>query len=153
MHAYAVSYMEPYLNKEAKVLDVGSGSGYLTCVLSHLTKKTIGIEHVPQLVQQSRINAQRAGAECLFVEGDGRLGYPQEAPYDCIHVGACFDGHPVALLDQLKAPGMLFIPIGKEEQHIIVYEKDVNGELQTKKVMGVRYVPLTSLDKQLIKSV
>lgn len=105
MHAHALQTLEPYLNPGARVLDVGSGSGYLTACFAELvaqeTGKVTGVEHVQALVSDAEENVKRDGKRGLiddgvvqFVCGDGREGYPANAPYDCIHVGAAFDGHP-----------------------------------------------------------
>jgi len=116
MHASACESLLPYLNPGAKVLDIGSGSGYLTHVLAELVKpggKVIGIDHIQELVDLATKNMAKSkeGKELLesgtveFVKGDGRKGYLEEAPYDAIHVGAAAAEHHTALTDQLKAPG------------------------------------------------
>jgi protein-L-isoaspartate(D-aspartate) O-methyltransferase len=116
MHASACESLLPYLNPGARVLDIGSGSGYLTHVLAELVKpggKVVGIEHIQELVDLAEKNMAKSkeGKEflesgtVLFVKGDGRKGYPAEAPYDAIHVGAAAAEHHKALTDQLKAPG------------------------------------------------
>lgn len=116
MHASACESLLPYLNPGAKVLDIGSGSGYLTHVLAKLVKpggKVIGIDHIQELVDLAKNNMAKSeeGKELLesgmvqFVKGDGRKGYLAEAPYDAIHVGAAAAEHHTTLTDQLKAPG------------------------------------------------
>lgn len=116
MHAAACESMLPYLRPGAKVLDVGSGSGYLTHVLAELVKpggKVVGLEHIQPLVELGTGNTRKSseGRELMdngslrYVKGDGRLGWPQEAPYDAIHVGAAAASFHQALIDQLKAPG------------------------------------------------
>ncbi|KAG9294128.1 hypothetical protein G9A89_021487 [Geosiphon pyriformis] len=158
MHAYALEYLEKYLLPGAKVLDVGSGSGYLTACLAHMvgpTGKAIGVDHIPQLVKHAEKNVKKDHPEFLesnriiFIEGDGREGYPPLAPYDCIHVGAAAGKTPRALIDQLKAPGRLFIPVGVYSQDIYVIDKDVEGNIKEQSLMGVMYVPLTDAQKQL----
>lgn len=116
MHASACESLLPYLKPGAKVLDIGSGSGYLTHVLAELVKpngRIIGIDHVQELVDLADTNMrksqegrslQESGA-AKFVKADGRLGYSHEAPYDAIHVGAAAAEHHIALTDQLKSPG------------------------------------------------
>jgi protein-L-isoaspartate(D-aspartate) O-methyltransferase len=116
MHASACESLLSYLNPGAKVLDIGSGSGYLTHVLAELVKpggRVIGIDHIQELVDLATKNMAKSkeGKELLesgavqFVKGDGRKGYLAEAPYDAIHVGAAAAEHHTALTDQLKAPG------------------------------------------------
>jgi protein-L-isoaspartate(D-aspartate) O-methyltransferase len=149
-------------------LDVGSGSGYLAAVLHHLVSpggKVVGIDHIPQLVDWSVENLKKDGlghaletGEVVIVSGDGRLGYAQEGvwyifvfcdlyidcldndlgPYDAIHVGAAAATVPSALVEQLASPGRMFIPVGTFMQFIEQVDKDVSGNISTRKVMGVR---------------
>ncbi|CAG8528129.1 5205_t:CDS:1 [Acaulospora morrowiae] len=158
MHAIALENMESFLRPGAKSLDVGSGSGYLTVCMAEMVGsegKVIGIEHIPQLVDMAKSNVQKDRPEFLesnrieFLVGDGRNGYPEEAPYDCIHVGAAAETTPQVLIDQLKSPGRLFIPVGSGSQYIYQFDKDVNGNVTKKSLMGVMYVPLTDAHKQL----
>ena len=159
MHASAAESLLPYLkaDRECRILDIGSGSGYLTAVLANLIGegKVVGIEHIEPLAKMARENmAQSAeGRKMLesgkveFVVGDGRKGYPAAGPYDAIHVGAAAKELHPELVDQLKAPGRLFIPVEDEggwgSQYIWVVDKDENGEVRKRRDMGVRYVPLT----------
>jgi protein-L-isoaspartate(D-aspartate) O-methyltransferase len=116
MHAAAAESLLPYLKPGAKVLDVGSGSGYLTHVLAEIVNpggKVVGIEHIQPLVDMGTTNTQksREGRDLMevggikYVKGDGREGWAQDAPYDAIHVGAAAAGFHQKLIDQLKAPG------------------------------------------------
>ncbi|KAF8156019.1 Pcmt1-prov protein [Crassisporium funariophilum] len=159
MHAYASEHLLPYLHTGAKVLDVGSGSGYLAAVLHHLVSpgcKVVGIDHIPELVDWSVENLKKDGlghalesGELVMVAGDGRLGYPQGGPYDAIHVGAAAPTVPSALIDQLASPGRMFIPVGSFMQYIEQIDKDAQGNVSKKRIMGVRYVPLTDRDMQV----
>ncbi|KAI8332318.1 pcmt1 protein [Chlamydoabsidia padenii] len=157
MHAYALEHLEEYLQPNMKALDVGSGSGYLTACISEMVGsggKVIGIEHIQELVTLSDRNMKKqhghwiASGQVEFIVGDGRLGYPSEAPFDCIHVGAAAESKPTNLIAQLKAPGRLFAPIGTSEQCIMVYDKKADGTVEETKIMGVMYVPLTDVAKQ-----
>jgi protein-L-isoaspartate(D-aspartate) O-methyltransferase len=116
MHASACESLLEYLKPGSKVLDVGSGSGYLTHVLAELVKPNgtvIGVDHIQGLVDLATKNMRQSkeGRELLdsgvvkFVKADGRLGYPEGGPYDAIHVGAAAVEHHKALEEQLKAPG------------------------------------------------
>ncbi|KIJ95072.1 hypothetical protein K443DRAFT_683319 [Laccaria amethystina LaAM-08-1] len=158
MHAYASEHLLPYLNPGARVLDVGSGSGYLAAVLHHLVSpggKVVAIDHIPALVDWSVQNLKNDGlgaaidkGELVLVAGDGRQGYASAGPYDAIHVGAAAASVPQSLIDQLASPGRMFIPVGTFMQFIEQIDKDKNGKLTRTKVMGVRYVPLTDKEKQ-----
>jgi protein-L-isoaspartate(D-aspartate) O-methyltransferase len=155
MHASACESLLPHLSPGSRVLDIGSGSGYLTAVFANLVGPSgtvIGIEHIQSLVTLSENNMRKSesGRQMLdsgqvkFVKGDGRKGWKEGAPYDAIHVGAAAAEHHEELTEQLKAPGRLFVPV--EEgwmQHIWVVDKDKDGKVERKKLYGVQYVPLT----------
>lgn len=128
MHANAAESLLDFLRPGAKVLDVGSGSGYLTHVLAELVKPggtVVGIEHIQPLVDLATKNTRKSaeGRELMdnlgitYVKGDGRKGWTGkggEEGYDAIHVGAAAVGFHQELIDQLKAPGrsVLYLPCG-----------------------------------------
>lgn len=116
MHASACESLLPYLKPGSRVLDVGSGSGYLSHVLAELVKpggQVVGVDHIQPLVDLSTANTRKSqegkelmdGGGIKYVKADGRLGYPAGAPYDAIHVGAAAADFHQPLIDQLKAPG------------------------------------------------
>lgn len=171
MHGHACEYLVEYLRPGARVLDIGSGSGYLTHVLANLVTgspgapdqgQVVGIDHIPELVELAQTNmnkssegrALQASGQVKFITADGRLGWKEGAPYDAIHVGAAAEKiHPV-LIEQLRAPGRLFIPVESENdgsalswlgggQYIWVVDKKADGSVQKEKVFQVSYVPLT----------
>lgn len=123
MHASACESLLPFLYPGSRVLDIGSGSGYLTHVLAKLIGnegegKVVGVDHIQGLVDLATTNMQKSadGQEMLkngkvrFVKADGRKGWAEGGPYDAIHVGAAAtEAHPT-LLDQLKAPGRFVVP-------------------------------------------
>ncbi|KAF1923556.1 protein-L-isoaspartate O-methyltransferase, partial [Didymella exigua CBS 183.55] len=155
MHAAACESLLPLLYPGARVLDIGSGSGYLTAVLAQLVGaggRVVGIDHVQPLVDMARANMAQseAGREMLesgrvnFVLGDGREGWAEGAPYDAIHVGAAAAEHHAALTAQLKAPGRLFVPVcDGPRQHIWLVDKREDGTVEQTRLYGVQYVPLT----------
>ena len=154
----------PYLRPGGKVLDVGSGSGYLVAVLHELVTpggKVVGIDHIPELVQDSIANLKKDGweeamkkGEIVMITGDGRFGFPEGGelpflltlnaseqclgPYDAIHVGAAASKVPQALIDQLAKGGRMFIPVGTFMQNIEHIDKDEHGNIRQEQVMGVR---------------
>ncbi|CAI5464551.1 unnamed protein product [Closterium sp. Yama58-4] len=159
MHGYCLAFLENHLQPGNRVLDVGSGSGYLTAVMALLvgpTGRAVGVEHIPELVERSRA-AVRAGRAAELMEGgqlsiheaDGREGYPDAGPYDAIHVGAAAPELPQALVDQLKPGGRMVIPVGRFMQDLEVIDKGADGAVTRTTAMGVRYVPLTAKEKQL----
>ncbi|KAL4923288.1 protein-L-isoaspartate O-methyltransferase [Aspergillus undulatus] len=175
MHGHACEYLINYLRPGSHVLDIGSGSGYLTHVLANLVVGTpsnggpkgqvIGVDHIQDLVSLAHDNMSRSegGKKLLdtgsvkFIKADGRRGWPEGAPYDAIHVGAAAEElHPL-LVEQLKAPGRMFIPVSAEGtpasvalgggQYIWVVDKKEDGSIHKEKVFSVSYVPLTDSPK------
>ncbi|CAK7230162.1 hypothetical protein SBRCBS47491_007492 [Sporothrix bragantina] len=173
MHAMAVKYLGEYvLGGDAKgqgkrILDIGSGSGYLTHILAELAGEdgaVVGVEHIPALCEQARQNMGKSeeGRRLLetgrvkFIVGDGRLGAPSSGEsagpaggtFDAIHVGASAATLPQALVDQLRSPGRMFIPVNDEgdtegNQSVWTIDKADDGTVTKTRLFGVRYVPLT----------
>jgi len=143
----------------ARALDVGSGSGYLAACMASVvgpSGKVVGIDHVQELVEESRKNVAKDGKQSLLdsgnlvlVRGDGRLGLPQHGPYDAIHVGAAAPTLPPALVEQLRPRGRLIIPVGVHSQELLQVDKAEDGRVTCKSLTGVRYIPLTDLSTQI----
>ncbi|XP_010695993.1 protein-L-isoaspartate O-methyltransferase isoform X2 [Beta vulgaris subsp. vulgaris] len=159
MHAMCLELLKDKLQPGMHALDVGSGTGYLTACFAMMVGpkgRAVGIEHIPELVTWSIENIKKSEAAPLLEEGslsvhvgDGRLGYPEAAPYDAIHVGAAAPEIPKALVEQLKPGGRLVIPVGTFFQDLQVIDKEQDGSLSTRTETSVRYVPLTSREEQL----
>jgi len=158
MHAMCLEILLPNLKNGARVLDVGSGSGYLTAAMAHLVKPdghVYGVEHVPELVKFARNNVQKddakLGAYVTFLTGDGRVGYPDKAPFDAIHVGAAAPQIPKDLINQLKVGGRMIIPVGERfgGQQLILVKKTSETDYESEVITHVMYVPLTDLNKQV----
>ncbi|XP_075493109.1 protein-L-isoaspartate O-methyltransferase 1-like isoform X2 [Primulina tabacum] len=159
MHAMCLELLENHLKPGMHALDVGSGTGYLTACFAIMVEqqgRAVGVEHIPELVESSTRNIQRSAAAELLKEGplsvhvgDGRLGWPDFAPYDAIHVGAASPEIPPALVEQLKPGGRLVIPVGNIFQDLQVVDKNMDGSLSVRSETSVRYVPLTSREAQL----
>ncbi|KAF6157519.1 hypothetical protein GIB67_004457 [Kingdonia uniflora] len=159
MHATCLQLLEDNLQPGMHALDVGSGTGYLTACFALMVGPqghAAGVEHIPELVASSITNIQNSLAAPLLKDGsisvhvgDGRLGWPEFAPYDAIHVGAAAPEIPQPLIDQLKPGGKLVIPVGNIFQDLKIVEKNIDGSLSIRNETSVRYVPLTSKDAQL----
>ena len=144
---YIVALMTDMLELEADdiVLEIGTGSGYQTAVLSQLCKQVYTIEYLPALADAAKVRLQRLGyanIECRT--GNGYDGWPEHAPYDGIIVTAAASHIPRPLVDQLKPGGHLVIPVGRAHmyQELALVNKDENGEISVKDVLGVAFVPL-----------
>lgn len=158
MHAFALEAAASRLRSGARVLDVGSGSGYLAVCFAELVKpagRVVGIDHIDALVEQSIRNTRRAHGALLdsgalqFVAADGRHGYPPHAPYDLIHVGAASERIPEPLLAQLAPGGLLIIPVGEHSQAMRLVTRGPDGGFTEREGLPVRYVPLTDRRTQL----
>ncbi|MFH4978953.1 hypothetical protein AB6A40_005662 [Gnathostoma spinigerum] len=160
MHASALEMLKDHLTEGDRALDVGSGSGYLTVCMAKMvgrTGKVVGIDHINELVEQSKRNILKNHSDLLesgrvvMVVGDGREGYKDEAPYKAIHVGAAAPEIPPMLVEQLASGGRMLIPVGAAHgnQRFLQVDKDLSGKVTVQDLMGVIYVPLTSRERQL----
>ncbi|XP_061956184.1 protein-L-isoaspartate O-methyltransferase 1-like [Populus nigra] len=159
MHATCLQLLEENLKSGMHVLDVGSGTGYLTACFALMVGpqgRAVGVEHIPELAGSSIKNIKKSAAAPLLKDGslsihvgDGRQGWPEFAPYDAIHVGAAAPEIPQPLLDQLKPGGRMVIPVGNIFQDLKVIDKNEDGSISVRSETSVRYVPLTSRDAQL----
>ncbi|KAI8851796.1 Pcmt1-prov protein [Chytridium lagenaria] len=159
MHAVCLEFLWDNLKPGCKVLDVGSGSGYLVAAMAYMVRgnggKAVGVEHIPELVAFSQANVAKDCPELVeegslkIMAADGRLGSPEDGPFDCIHVGAAAPTIPDALIEQLKPGGRLVLPVGTETQEMMVIYKDEDGNIHKKTEFRARYVPLTSRENQL----
>jgi protein-L-isoaspartate(D-aspartate) O-methyltransferase len=127
-----------------KVLEIGTGSGYQSAVLSRLAKEVYSIEIVPELARESAERLRKLGYGNVTVrEGDGYRGWPEHAPFDAILVTAAPDRIPQPLLDQLGPGGRMVIPVGSFFQELKVLSKDRDGKITEKDILPVRFVPMT----------
>ena len=160
MHAFALEHLAPFCTKGAKILDIGSGSGYLTVALSKMTNDTglvVGVEHIPELYEFGLNNVKKHHSNLLnnkkiiFVNQDGRKGCAQYGPYKVIHVGAASERVPRELIEQLDINGRMFIPIGPagENQNIYLIDRDQNGKISYKSVLSVCYGMLQDKETQI----
>jgi protein-L-isoaspartate(D-aspartate) O-methyltransferase len=130
----------------ARVLEVGTGSGYQAAILAALGARVFSIEIVPALAARARAALDAAGYGAVETRvGDGYRGWPEAAPFDAIIVTAAPDHVPPALVAQLKPGGRLVIPVGPTTfaQELLVIRKDSDGRAVTQRTLPVRFVPLT----------
>ncbi|HSM93099.1 MAG TPA: protein-L-isoaspartate(D-aspartate) O-methyltransferase [Anaeromyxobacteraceae bacterium] len=135
------------LKGSERVLEIGTGSGYQAAILSRLCERVFTVELLPALSARARTTLAALGvANVEYRQGDGALGWPEEAPFDGILVTAAALRTPPALVAQLKAGGRLLIPIGAEHdvQYIHLLRKDAAGEVVDRALCAVRFVPLRS---------
>ncbi len=128
-----------------KVLEVGAGSGYAAAVIGRIAKKVIAIERHHELVELARQRMERLGYDNVeVVEGDGTLGWPEEAPFDAIVAAASGSHVPQSWIAQLRPGGRIVMPIGEpqEVQSLVKITKDEDGTLHREDLGGVRFVPL-----------
>lgn len=131
------------------VLEIGTGSGYQAAVLAMLVKRVYTMDIVDALATQAATRLQRLGYDNVEVRvGNGRLGWPEHAPYDAILVAAAAPDIPPELLAQLKPGGTLVIPVGgtRASQELLVLSKDAQGRVHERSVLPVVFVPLTGAE-------
>ncbi|MGR9073655.1 MAG: protein-L-isoaspartate(D-aspartate) O-methyltransferase [Gammaproteobacteria bacterium] len=149
---YIVALMTDLLEPTAddSVLEIGTGCGYQTAVLSELVKQVYSVEIVAEL---SRDAAQRL--KSLHYDnvttriGNGYRGWPEFAPYDGIIVTAAATHIPQALVDQLKPGGRMVLPVGLPYAHqeLILLKKDDKGDTEVSDILAVAFVPLVDVDE------
>jgi protein-L-isoaspartate(D-aspartate) O-methyltransferase len=130
------------------VLEIGTGLGYQTAILSRLARKVYSIEIIEELGRQAKQRLRRQG--CTNVElkiANGYYGWSEYAPFDKVIVTAAPDLIPPPLIQQLKTGGKLVIPAGlPDAQTLILVEKPSNGGVTTKKILPVRFSQLESAE-------
>jgi protein-L-isoaspartate(D-aspartate) O-methyltransferase len=134
------------LQPGARVLEVGTGSGYQTAILAELAQEVVTLEVVEDLAAGAAAKLGELGyrnVDCRV--GDGAAGCPERAPFDAILVTAAAQSIPPALIDQLSPSGRLVIPIGGDPlaQDLFLIEKDQQGGVHQRRLFPVAFVPLT----------
>ncbi len=149
---YIVALMSDLLAVQPghRVLEIGTGSGYQTAVLSLLCETVYSMDLVPALTDSAAARLKRLGYHNVRVRsGNGYAGWPEHAPYDGIMVTAAATHIPEALIEQLKPGGRLVIPVGMPfmAQELMLVEKDAHGQTDVREVLGVAFVPL--IDREI----
>ncbi len=125
-----------------RVLEVGTGCGYQAAVLSHIATQVYSIERIAALLEIARTNLRPLRIPNLrLAYGDGYKGLLEAAPFDAIVVAAAAPEMPVELTRQLAPGGRLIVPVGLEEQRLILIERRDRGLVETV-LEPVRFVPM-----------
>ena len=143
---YMTALMAEVLELEGRetVLEIGAGSGYAAAVLGALAAKVISLEIVDPLAERARENLRRTGRDrnITVISGDGSCGYLAAAPYDAISVAAGAPEIPLALLEQLRDPGILAIPVGQFDDQELRVVRKCGGKIESRVATLCRFVPL-----------
>jgi protein-L-isoaspartate(D-aspartate) O-methyltransferase len=143
---YVVAYMTEQLDVEPqhRILEIGTGSGYQTAILSRLAREVLSIERYRTLADNARERLKTlAYANVTVLAGDGFTGAPDRAPFDRIIVTAAAEEVPDALVEQLGEGGKMVLPLGPRNgtQHIVKLAKTAGG-MTRQNLIAVRFVPL-----------
>jgi protein-L-isoaspartate(D-aspartate) O-methyltransferase len=149
---YIVALMTEMLDVDHDdiVLEIGTGSGYQAAVLSTIVKELYTIEIIEELGLQAAELLKSLGYDNVKVKvSDGGLGWPEKAPFDAIIVTAAAPKIPEPLIKQLKPGGRMVIPVDNNfySQDLLIVEKDEAGNIETRKTIPVRFVPLVEGEK------
>jgi protein-L-isoaspartate(D-aspartate) O-methyltransferase len=150
--AVMTDLLEP--EPQHRVLEIGTGCGYQTAVLSQLVGELFSVELEEALASEAVHRLARLGCDNVAVRvGNGALGWPAQAPFDRIMVTAASEVVPEALLEQLRPGGRMVLPLGRAQptpdgrepwQRLVVLEKQESGRLHRRDLLPVRFVPLRS---------
>lgn len=142
---YIVAYMTEAaaISPQAKVLEIGTGSGYQAAILGELAAEVYTIEIIPELAERARRTLGELGYANVQVKtGNGYEGWAEHAPYDAIVVTAAPDEVPHALIDQLGMNGKMVIPVGAGDQEMTIIARTAAGVIE-KRTIPVSFVPMT----------
>jgi protein-L-isoaspartate(D-aspartate) O-methyltransferase len=142
---YIVAAMLAHLVVEAtdRVLEIGTGSGYVTALLSLLAAEVYSVERHARLAALAESTLYRLQYRNVKIRiGDGRLGWVEFAPFDAILVSAATPEMPPALFDQLREGGRMMVPVGPSSSQELQLILKVGGRAEVKTLEGCRFVPL-----------
>lgn len=126
-----------------RVLEVGTGSGYQTVLLSKLAAQVFSIERVAPLLEKAReVLRDCVVRNVSFLLGDGTIGWREYGPYDAILVSAAAPAIPQPLLDQLAVGGNLLIPLGERDAQMLTMVTRLSDRYERRDIVPVRFVPL-----------
>ncbi len=131
------------LTSSENVLEIGTGCGYQSAVLSLLAKEVHTVEILPELAESAAERLQRLGYSNVHVQcGDGTLGWAESGPYDAILIAAAAPGVPEPLVQQLAEGGRLIAPVGDEDKQELQLITKREGQLVVRQRGPCRFVPL-----------
>ena len=128
-----------------KILEIGSGSGWQTAIIAKLVGdgQIFTVERHEELANFAEKNLQKLGIQnAKIIHGDGKLGLPQESPFDRIIITAACNKFPEELLNQLTLDGLIIAPIGENIQSLVLFKKTSKGIEEIKNQDGYVFVPL-----------
>lgn len=132
-----------------KVLEVGTGSGYVTALLFYLAGQVLSVERYADLAATAAGTLTKLGyTNVRVLTGDGSLGLPADAPFDAILVSAAAQSIPPALIEQLRDGGRMVIPVGSFEAQELQFICKIDGQPLITRLEPVRFVPLISSTEQ-----
>jgi protein-L-isoaspartate(D-aspartate) O-methyltransferase len=138
------------INPDDRVLEVGTGSGYVTALLAELAADVVSIERHASLAESARdLLATMGYKNVTVITGDGSRGFPECAPYNAIIVSAAALELPCKLAAQLAEGGRMILPIGPSESQQLQLIRKKNGELEIIPRELCRFVPLVSNGTQI----
>ena len=151
---FIVAHMSELLaaDNTHKILEIGTGSGYQTAVLSHLGRRIFTIECHRELHTAAQRKFDELELDNIVTKvGDGYDGWPEQAPFDRIIVTAAASEIPPTLLNQLAMGGRMVVPVGdtRESQKITVVDRTDKG-FEQEQTLPVRFVPLVRLNEDMI---
>jgi len=131
------------LRQEDRVLEIGTGSGYMTALLAELAAEVISMERHRDLAERARaILLQLGYRNVQIIVADGSLGYPPTAPYDCIIASAAAPNIPPALVEQLSEGGEMVIPVGPPHAQQLQLVRKISGKAVITPLDPCRFVPM-----------
>ncbi len=149
---YIVAYMLQALKLTGieRVLEIGSGSGYQSALLARLCEKVYTVEIIPELVARFEALIDQLGLVNITIRcGDGYIGWPNAAPFDRIVVSAAPSQVPQPLIEQLTAGGRMILPLGDFDQQLLLIQKTATGRIARRKLVPVKFVPMTGLAEKI----
>jgi protein-L-isoaspartate(D-aspartate) O-methyltransferase len=131
------------LTGKERVLEIGTGSGYQTALLTHLAAQVFTVERVGILLDRAHAALRAAGtANVSILVGDGTLGWRDYAPFEAIVVAAGAPTVPAPLVEQLADGGRMLIPLGAREEQVLTLVTRQGAEAVFRQIMPARFVPL-----------